>query len=205
MPAFSLEPQSVPPVETKFRRIVTQLPVPESVPLLKRLQATEPRAMQGQPPVIWDQAQGFLVRDRWGNQWIDWSSGVLITNAGHNAPFLIGPAGVQRLVTGGLIVGLFPEAQYEQGVVPLHPDDILVTFSDGVSEALSADGEEFGDDRILACIKAAAPNLGPEELVALVIAAVQEFTVGEPQNDDITVLVVRFLGGMATGAAGTLD
>ena len=86
MPAFSLEPQSVPPVETKFRKIVTRLPVPESVPLLKRLQAAEPRAMQGQPPVMWDQAEGFLVRDRWGNQWIDWSSGVLITNAGHNAP-----------------------------------------------------------------------------------------------------------------------
>ena len=86
MPAFSLKPQSVPPVETKYRRVVTQLPVPESVPLLERLQAAEPRAMQGQPPVMWDQAEGFLVRDRWGNQWIDWSSGVLITNAGHNAP-----------------------------------------------------------------------------------------------------------------------
>ena len=101
-------------------------------------------------------------------------------------------------------MGLFPEAEYEQGVVPLHPDDILVTFSDGVSEALSVDGEEFGDDRILACVKAAAPNMGPEELVALMIAAVREFTVGEPQNDDITVLVVRFLGGAATGAAGAL-
>jgi serine phosphatase RsbU (regulator of sigma subunit) len=89
-------------------------------------------------------------------------------------------------------------------VVPLHPDDIVVTFSDGVSEALSADGEEFGDDRILACLKDAAPDVGPEELVALVMAAVREFTVGEPQNDDITVLVVRFLGGPRTGVAGAL-
>ncbi len=86
MAVFSLVPRSVPRVETKFRRIVTDFPVPESVPLIERLQAVEPRAMQGQPPVIWDQADGFLVRDRWGNQWIDWSSGVLITNAGHNAP-----------------------------------------------------------------------------------------------------------------------
>lgn len=86
MPAYSLEPRSVPHVETEFRRIATPLPVPESVPLLQRLQSAEPRAMQGQPPVIWDQAEGFLVRDRWGNQWIDWSSGVLIANAGHNAP-----------------------------------------------------------------------------------------------------------------------
>lgn len=86
MPAYSLEPRHVPYVETEFRRITTPLPVPESVPLIQRLQASEPRAMQGQPPVIWDQAEGFLVRDRWGNQWIDWSSGVLIANAGHNAP-----------------------------------------------------------------------------------------------------------------------
>ena len=86
MPAYSLEPRSVPHVETEFRRIATLLPVPESVSLIQRLQAAEPRAMQGQPPVIWDQAEGFLVRDRWGNQWIDWSSGVLIANAGHNAP-----------------------------------------------------------------------------------------------------------------------
>ena len=62
MPAYSLEPRPVPYVETEFRRIATPLPVPESVPLIQRLQAAEPRAMQGQPPVIWDQAEGFLVR-----------------------------------------------------------------------------------------------------------------------------------------------
>lgn len=83
MPTYDLTPRSVPPVETAFRRIQTQLPVPESVDIFKRLHAAEPVAMRGQPPVMWDSAEGFLVRDRWGNQWIDWSSGVLITNAGH--------------------------------------------------------------------------------------------------------------------------
>ena len=123
-------------------------------------------------------------------------------NAGHNAPFVVGPRGVHRLTTGGLIVGLFAEAEYEQGVMPLHTDDILVTFSDGVSEALSVDGEEFGDERILACLTEGSPDLGPDELVTRIIAAVREFTVGEPQNDDITVLVVRFLGGSIEAAAG---
>ncbi len=84
MPAFELKPQSVQRVETSLRKIVTPLPVPESIVELERLQAAEPRAMQGQPPIVWDRAQGFSVYDRWGNQWIDWSSGVLITNAGHN-------------------------------------------------------------------------------------------------------------------------
>jgi 4-aminobutyrate aminotransferase / (S)-3-amino-2-methylpropionate transaminase / 5-aminovalerate transaminase len=70
-------------VESPYRRIVTDIPVPESLPLLEKLSRYEPRAMGGQPPVVWDHAEGFQVWDPWGNCWIDWSSGVLITNAGH--------------------------------------------------------------------------------------------------------------------------
>src|ERR1700730_4801803 len=80
---YDLTPQRVPRVQTPFRRIVTDLPVPESLPILEKLQAYEPIAMRGQPPVVWDRAEGFQVYDAWGNQWIDWSSGVLIANAGH--------------------------------------------------------------------------------------------------------------------------
>jgi len=80
---YSLVPRTVARVKTQYRQIVTRLPVPESLPVLRRLQELEPVAMRGQPPVIWDRAEGFQVRDRWGNCWIDWSSGVLITNAGH--------------------------------------------------------------------------------------------------------------------------
>jgi len=80
---FNRTPREVPAVETQFRRIATPLPVPESVPLLEAFRRLEPVAMQGQPPVVWDRAEGFTVEDRWGNKWIDWSSGVLITNAGH--------------------------------------------------------------------------------------------------------------------------
>jgi 4-aminobutyrate aminotransferase/(S)-3-amino-2-methylpropionate transaminase len=80
---FTIIPQSVARVETRYRRIVTQLPVPESLPLLQKLNDFEPRSMRGQPPIVWDRAEGFLVSDSWGNRWIDWSSGVLIANAGH--------------------------------------------------------------------------------------------------------------------------
>src|SRR5579871_3045177 len=80
---FPLTPASVPQVETKLRRIVTQLPVPESLATLDNLHKYEPLAMRGQPPVVWDRAAGFQVYDKFGNCWIDWSSGVLITNAGH--------------------------------------------------------------------------------------------------------------------------
>jgi 4-aminobutyrate aminotransferase-like enzyme len=80
---YNLTPVEVPPVNTKYRCIRTKLPVPESLPIFARLQASEPRSMMGQPPIVWDRAEGFQIMDRWGNKWIDWSSGVLITNAGH--------------------------------------------------------------------------------------------------------------------------
>ncbi|HUT34853.1 MAG TPA: aspartate aminotransferase family protein [Planctomycetota bacterium] len=80
---YGLEPRDVPRINTSFRRIVTKIPVPESIPILRTLQECEPISMQGQPPVVWDRAEGFQVYDRWGNMWLDWSSGVLVTNAGH--------------------------------------------------------------------------------------------------------------------------
>jgi 4-aminobutyrate aminotransferase/diaminobutyrate-pyruvate transaminase/4-aminobutyrate aminotransferase/(S)-3-amino-2-methylpropionate transaminase len=83
MAAVEFSPRPVPPVETRYRRIATPFPVPESIPILEQLQKYELRAMGGQPPVVWDRAEGFQVWDRWGNCWLDWSSGVLITNAGH--------------------------------------------------------------------------------------------------------------------------
>jgi len=77
------------PVESAFRRIATPLPVPESLPLLETLRRLEPLAMQGQLPVVWDRAEGFQVFDKWGNRWIDWSSGVVVANAGHGRKEII--------------------------------------------------------------------------------------------------------------------
>jgi 4-aminobutyrate aminotransferase/(S)-3-amino-2-methylpropionate transaminase len=80
---FDTTPRAVPRVETEFRRIVTSIPHPESVPVLETLQRCEPVAMQGQPPIVWDRAEGVQVWDRYGNMWLDWSCGVLVTSAGH--------------------------------------------------------------------------------------------------------------------------
>ena len=80
-------PRTVPTVSTKYRRIVTPIPAPESVPILEKLHRFElPLNERGQPPVVWDRAEGIQVYDRWGNMWLDWSSGVLVTNAGHSHP-----------------------------------------------------------------------------------------------------------------------
>jgi 4-aminobutyrate aminotransferase/(S)-3-amino-2-methylpropionate transaminase len=81
--AFALDPKAVPPVSTPFRRIVTKIPAPESLPVLQTLQRYEPVSMTGQPPILWDRAEGIQVHDAYGNMWLDWSSGVVVTNAGH--------------------------------------------------------------------------------------------------------------------------
>jgi serine phosphatase RsbU (regulator of sigma subunit) len=122
------------------------------------------------------------------------SNGTLVyCNAGHNPPFVIGKSGIRRLGEGGPVVGLLEFAPYDQESVPLQPGDTVVIFSDGVSEALDATGAEFGDER-LEQVAAEAGDAAPSVFVEKIVAAVREFTKGAPQSDDITVMVVRYLG-----------
>jgi 4-aminobutyrate aminotransferase/(S)-3-amino-2-methylpropionate transaminase len=83
MAAYDLTPVEVPKIHTKHRTIRTKIPVPESLSIFESLNQSEPCSMMGMPPIVWHKAEDFTVHDRWGNRWIDWSSGVLITNAGH--------------------------------------------------------------------------------------------------------------------------
>ncbi len=80
---------SVEPVETKYRRVHTSIPVPESLDLLARLSELEPRSMGGQPPVVWHHGDGVTVSDPYGNRWLDFSSGVLVTASGHGNPAIV--------------------------------------------------------------------------------------------------------------------
>ncbi|MCF6356452.1 MAG: aspartate aminotransferase family protein [Draconibacterium sp.] len=89
MAKYNLTPVDVEKVSTKYRTISTKLPVPESLSIFARLSESEPISMMGQPPIIWDKATGFQVFDKWGNKWLDWSSGVLIANAGHGREEII--------------------------------------------------------------------------------------------------------------------
>src|SRR5947209_6304897 len=127
---FTLVPSSVPRVETRYRRIVTQLPVPESLPTLEKLYRYEPLAMRGQPPVVWDRAEGFQVYDAWGNQWIDWSSGVLIANAGHGREEIanaIARQAQQHLLTSFSFANE-PRAQLAERLVSILPEPLKKVF-----------------------------------------------------------------------------
>jgi sigma-B regulation protein RsbU (phosphoserine phosphatase) len=112
-------------------------------------------------------------------------------NAGHNAPMLLSAAGVRRLETGGMVLGLFDHASFEEETLTLQPGDAIVAFSDGVTEALNAEGEEFSDDRLLASVGA---HLGrtPQAVVDAVLADVRAFCGDATQSDDVTILMVRY-------------
>jgi serine phosphatase RsbU (regulator of sigma subunit) len=115
-------------------------------------------------------------------------------NAGHNPPLVLGKAGVRRLEVGGPVVGLLEAAPYAQADVQLDPGDVVVLFSDGVSEAFNVAGEDFGEVRLLDVAKGAAGS-SSQAIVDEIIASVRKFTKGAAQSDDITVMVIRYHGG----------
>lgn len=86
---YNRKPVALEQVKTPYRNIQTSLPVPQSIPILQVLEKYEPQSMLGQPPIVVEEAEGFQIYDKWGNVWLDWSSGVLITNTGHAHPDII--------------------------------------------------------------------------------------------------------------------
>jgi serine phosphatase RsbU (regulator of sigma subunit) len=111
-------------------------------------------------------------------------------NAGHNPPLVVG-ATVRRLECGGPIVGLFEGATFEEETVALSPGDWLIVFSDGISEALSASGEEYGEARILTVVNENR-TLEPQAMLEALFSDVREFAKGAAQSDDITAMVLRY-------------
>ena len=128
--------------------------------------------------------------------------GLTYTNAGHNPPIVIGTSGVRRLEEGGPVVGLLEFAPYAQGALQLDAGDTIIVFSDGVSEALDAAGVEFGDERLIS-VTEGTPDRSAQSIVDKIVAAVREFTKGAPQSDDITVMVIRYLGCTPSSTTGT--
>ncbi len=115
-------------------------------------------------------------------------------NGGHNPPIVIHKSGdVERLEIGGPVVGLFGPAKYEQSEITLAAGDTIILFTDGVSEAMNNEDEEFGEDRLIATVLA-HPDLPPKEVIEKILEACDVFADGAPQHDDMTALVIRVTG-----------
>jgi sigma-B regulation protein RsbU (phosphoserine phosphatase) len=123
---------------------------------------------------------------------VDTGAGVIrYANAGHNPPIVARASGaIDRLTPTGLVLGVAPDWTYTSGVVPFARGDRLICFTDGITEAISPDDEEFGEERLLAII-AGTPG-SSEALAQAITRAVAAWTHHEPQ-DDATLIVISAL------------
>jgi len=121
-------------------------------------------------------------------------------NAGHNAPYLLradrrstagsAPLEIEELSTGGTVVGLFPEMEYEEATVELRLGDVLLAFTDGVPEAHNPEDEEFGEERLRQLLRQTA-HLPANEIGARLSDEMKNWIGDAEQYDDLTFIVMK--------------
>ncbi len=121
------------------------------------------------------------------------SGRVAFCNAGHERPMLFRTGGtLERLIEGGLALGVLESWPYNEGAAVLAPGDFLVLYSDGIPEATDELGNFFGEDRLIACIRQHATE-DAAQLMGAIIDAVRRHEQGTPGADDLTIVVIRRL------------
>ena len=121
---------------------------------------------------------------------LDSAGALRYCNAGHNPPFLLRADGVARLESGGTVLGLFDTSPFDTGEERVKAGDLLVLFSDGVTEAENLEGEEFGDERLAACL-VGARDRSATEVMDGVEQGLSAFCGTAAARDDVTVMVVK--------------
>lgn len=112
-------------------------------------------------------------------------------NAGHNPPFVLRTDGtLEELTTGGLLLGVMPGMPYARGQARLAPGDVVVLFTDGVTEAMNASAEEYGEKRLKACL-CAHRDAPAGQILEAVVDDVRTFVQRMPQSDDLTLVVAK--------------
>ncbi len=116
-------------------------------------------------------------------------------NAGHNPPFLIRADGsVENLTVGGPVIGMLPPmiVSYEMGTIELRIGDMLVGFTDGISEAMNSEEEEWGENAMLDELKQLT-EIPSSEILTRIVASADRFADGAEQHDDMTMIVIRVI------------
>lgn len=122
------------------------------------------------------------------------SSELVYSNAGHNLPYIVRSSGdVERLETGNLVLGAIDEVIYTEDTVKLGTGDTLVVFSDGISEAINPEEEEFGEDPLPGIVMANSSS-SAMILIDTIIEEVVRHAGRAPQRDDMTMVVIRRIG-----------
>ena len=116
---------------------------------------------------------------------------ITYVNAGHNHPLLIREGKIIKLDKGGMILGVMKTViPYISESIQLQKDDVIVLFTDGVSEAMNKKGEEFSDEK-LESLSLNLSELPSSQIIASIKAEIQAFTSGAMQSDDITLMVLK--------------
>jgi len=114
-------------------------------------------------------------------------------NAGHNPPYILRRFRAIALEPTGTVIGLLPDAEYAQATIQLEPGDVLLAFTDGISEAMNHDKEEWGEDSMIATANQLLDQSGrtatAQQILTCIFDAADKFTGGAPQHDDMTLLV----------------
>jgi phosphoserine phosphatase RsbU/P len=118
-------------------------------------------------------------------------------NAGHNPPVLLRSSRVMRLEADGPVVGLLPFAPYTEQTLTLEPGDVLLLYTDGISEAMTSEDEEWGEERMISAATAVR-KLPASEILRALFTAADAFTTGAPQHDDMTLLILKLDAQPAT-------
>jgi serine phosphatase RsbU (regulator of sigma subunit) len=112
-------------------------------------------------------------------------------NAGHEPPFLFkADKKHHRLITGGTVLGIIDEFVFEEATVAFEPGDILIAYSDGITEAMNENSEQFGEEKLAEFIRQNS-EISAAELIGQIIQAVKIHAGASPQHDDITIVVVK--------------
>ena len=118
------------------------------------------------------------------------SGRLLYLNAGHNPALLVQGGGLMRLSSSSYPLGMFPVAQYLQGEVGMEPGDLLLLYSDGLTEACNDRGEEYGEGRLVKTLLAHT-NLDPEPLGRRILEDVERFLERQRPQDDLSIVVLK--------------
>jgi serine phosphatase RsbU (regulator of sigma subunit) len=151
------------------------------------------------PAVLARRLNRLLCRSSEGERFVTFFAGRLspstgefsYCNAGHDPPLLVTRGRPdQELSEGGLVLGVMEGAEYRCGTTLIEPGSSLVLYTDGITEAMSPAGEEFGRGRVAGTV-ASHHGFGSRELIDRILSAASGFSAGEPWNDDVTLVVVR--------------
>ncbi len=197
-------PAATPDGQSRFGVViadVTDKGVPAALFMALSRTLLRASAIDGRSPVaVLDRANRLILADSRAGLFvtcfyalIDPATGrVTYANGGHNYPLLYRQATGQviPLAAQGIVLGIIPDPHFVPGEIVLDPGDILLFYTDGITEAMNPQRDLFGDERLAAVLRASHQH-APGDIVDALLAAVREFTGDTPQTDDMTMVVIK--------------